>query len=90
MRLLFAYECTFADSGRGCNGIVKLLKRLIVARRIVYQSQHPRTFVHTPMHASWLNEIEIYFSAVSGKCLRPTTFPISRHSQVEERLSPLS
>src|SRR6516225_5733899 len=31
IRRLFAYDCTLADSGRGCKAIAKLLKRLIVA-----------------------------------------------------------
>ena len=29
--------------------------------------------VHTPIHASWLNQIEIYFSIVQRKVLTPTT-----------------
>jgi len=35
-------DCTLANSGRGCNRIAKLLKRLMVIRRIVPPSQHPR------------------------------------------------
>ena len=34
--------------------------------------------IHTPMHASWLNQIEIYFSMVQRKLLTPTTTPASR------------
>jgi len=30
--------------------------------------------VHTPIHASWLNQIEIYFSVVQRKCLMPNEF----------------
>lgn len=30
--------------------------------------------VHTPVHASWLNQIEIYFSIVQRKVLTPNTF----------------
>ncbi len=30
--------------------------------------------VHTPLHASWLNQIEIYFSVVQRKVLRPNNF----------------
>jgi hypothetical protein len=32
------------------------------------------TLVHLPIHASWLNQIEIYFSIVTRKVLRPNTF----------------
>ena len=31
------------------------------------------TLVHTPVHASWLNQCEIYFSVVQRKVITPTT-----------------
>ncbi len=31
--------------------------------------------VHTPVHASWLNQIEIYFSILQRKVLTPNEFP---------------
>jgi hypothetical protein len=31
--------------------------------------------VHTPVHASWLNQIEIYFSIIQRKVLTPNEFP---------------
>ena len=30
--------------------------------------------VHTPVHASWLNQAEIYFSIVQRKVLQPNNF----------------
>ena len=30
--------------------------------------------VHLPLHASWLNQIEIYFSIVQRKLLQPNDF----------------
>jgi hypothetical protein len=33
------------------------------------------TVVHTPVHASWLNQAEIYFSIVQRKTLTPNDFP---------------
>jgi transposase len=30
--------------------------------------------VHTPIHASWLNQIEIYFSIIQRKLLTPSDF----------------
>jgi len=39
------------------------------------QAQHPRlVLVHGPVHASWLNQIEIYFSIVQRKVLTPNDF----------------
>ena len=40
------------------------------------RSTHPRVVpVHGPVHASWLNQIEIYFSIVQRKVLTPNDFP---------------
>jgi hypothetical protein len=32
------------------------------------------TVVHTPIHASWLNQVELYFSVVQRKVLDPNDF----------------
>jgi hypothetical protein len=32
------------------------------------------TLVHTPIHASWLNQVEIYFSIIQRKVLTPNDF----------------
>ena len=49
------------------------------------QAQWPRaTLVHTPIHASWLNQIEIYFSIVQRKVLTPNDF--RSLTAVKERL----
>ena len=41
--------------------------------------------VHTPVHASWLNQIEIYFSIVQRKVLSPNDF--TDIDAVSDRLS---
>ena len=33
------------------------------------------TVVHTPVHASWLNQAEVYFSVVQRKVVTPNDFP---------------
>ncbi len=44
------------------------------ARRL--RDRHPNlVLVHLPTHASWLNQIEIYFSIVQRKVLTPNDFP---------------
>ncbi|MGW4116650.1 transposase [Actinosynnema sp. NPDC004786] len=40
--------------------------------------------VHLPVHASWLNQVEIYFSAVQRKALTPDDF--GDLDEVSERL----
>ena len=42
------------------------------------QSRYPTiVLVHAPIHASWLNQVEIYFSIVQRKVLTPNDFPDS-------------
>jgi hypothetical protein len=49
------------------------------------QKKFPRLVpVHGPVHASWLNQIEIYFSIVQRKVLTPNDFPSL--AAVEDRL----
>lgn len=54
------------DNGSSHRGAVSI-RRLTQA--------HPRLIpVHGPVHASWLNQIEIHFSIVQRKALRPNDF----------------
>ena len=39
------------------------------------QGAWPNLIVHTPVHASWLNQAEIYFSVAQRKVLTPNNFP---------------
>ncbi len=49
------------------------------------KQQFPRlTLVHGPVHASWLNQVEIYFSIVQRKVLTPNDF--TGLDQLAERL----
>jgi len=49
------------------------------------QGKYPNLIlVHLPVHASWLNQVEIYFSLVQRKALTPNDF--SSLAQVAERL----
>ncbi len=56
-----------ADNGSAHRG-KKSIQRL--------QGEWPNLIlVHTPVHASWLNQAEIYFSIVQRKVLTPNDFP---------------
>ena len=49
------------------------------------QRRYPNLIlVHLPTHASWLNQIEIYFSIIQRKVLTPNDFPDL--AAVEQRL----
>ena len=43
-------------------------------RRLLGQPEHRVTFYFTPRHASWLNQIEIWFSILMRKLLRRGNF----------------
>ena len=44
---------------------------------------HPNAImIHTPLHASWLNQVEIFFSVIQKKVISPNDFPsLERLSQ---------
>jgi transposase len=49
------------------------------------QARYPNLhLVHLPRHASWLNQIEIFFSIVQRKVLKPNDF--TSLAEVEHRL----
>jgi len=40
------------------------------------RTAHPNAImIHTPVHASWLNQVEIVFSIIQKKVLTPNDFP---------------
>ena len=44
-------------------------------KRDIWLARHPNVHFHyTPTHASWLNQIEIWFSILSGKSLKGASF----------------
>jgi hypothetical protein len=55
-----------------------------VAKRLRERRRNLR-LVHTPVHSSWLNQIEIYFSIVQRKVLTPNDF--TDLEEVEHRLA---
>ena len=56
----------------------------IVAKRRSTASARNVLLVHTPVPASWLNQIEIYFSIVQRKVLTPNDF--QSLNELEQRL----
>ena len=54
------------------------------AKRRLVRAYPNAILVHTPVHASWLNQVEIYFSLVQRKVLTPNDF--SGLEEVELRL----
>jgi hypothetical protein len=48
------------------------------------KSYRTAILVHTPVHASWLNQVEIHFSIIQSKVLTPSDF--ASLEDVEQRL----
>jgi hypothetical protein len=63
------------SSHRGQASIERLRRR---DKRII--------LVHTPIHASWLNQVEIYFSIIQRKVLTPNDFPTLEAIRVRLKL----
>ena len=44
-------------------------------KRDMWLARHPNVHLHyTPTHASWLNQIEVWFSVLAGKSLKGGSF----------------
>ena len=54
------------DNGSSHRGVASILRAKKRDPRII--------LVHTPVHASWLNQVEIYFSIIQRKVLTPNNF----------------
>jgi hypothetical protein len=54
------------------------------AVRRLRKAYRKAVLVHTPVHASWLNQVEIYFSIIQRKVLTPNDF--ASLDEVEQRL----
>jgi hypothetical protein len=50
----------------------------------LHKTYRKAVLVHTPVHASWLNQVEIYFSIIQRKVLTPNDF--ASLEEVERRL----
>ena len=70
---LVAEHCCLADEigKKGSSGVLKNMK----TRKLFLEAEdHRIRFVYTPRHASWLNQVEIWFSILARRALKRASF----------------
>jgi transposase len=71
---LVAERCSI-DDDLGTKGEKGILETMATRKTFLEAADHRIRFVYTPRHASWLNQVEIWFSILARRALKRASFP---------------